>query len=146
MRWLTTATLVFASASSAWAKVDSLVSERYLHKRGLDASGNYNITVIHTNDVHAHLDEWRAGRGTDCTEGSECISGYARIKQKIKDLKATVTDPVVLNAGDEFQVGAFHGSGVVCETDLGFGREPSSLRIMVEKRFRIPSTKSATMP
>ncbi|PVF98209.1 Metallo-dependent phosphatase [Serendipita vermifera] len=105
MYWITTATLAVVTASSAWAK-DSLVSKRYLdqlQKRGLDASGNYNITVIHTNDVHSHLDEWRAGRGTDCTPGNECISGYARIKQKIKDLRETVTDPVVLNAGDEFQ-------------------------------------------
>lgn len=99
-------TLLFASTAiiTASAKVDSLVSKRSIEKRYLDAEGNYNITVVHTNDVHAHLDQWRAGRGTDCTPGSECISGYARIKQKISELRESLQDPVFLNAGDEFQV------------------------------------------
>ncbi|CCA67175.1 related to 5`-nucleotidase precursor [Serendipita indica DSM 11827] len=85
------------------AKVDSLVSERALQKRFVDANGNYNVTIVHTNDVHAHLDQWRAGRGTDCTPGSECISGYARIKQKVSELRQSIQDPIFLNAGDEFQ-------------------------------------------
>lgn len=95
---------VFQSIATA-AKVDSLVSERHLQKRYLDTDGNYNITIVHTNDVHAHLDQWRAGTGTDCTPTSECISGYARIKQKVNELRNSLHDPVFLNAGDEFQVG-----------------------------------------
>jgi 5'-nucleotidase len=86
------------------AKVAFLVSKRALQKRYLDASGNYNITVVHTDDVHAHLDQWTAGRGTDCTPGSECIYGYARIERKISELRESLVDPVFLNAGDEFQV------------------------------------------
>ena len=62
------------------------------------------MTFLHTNDVHAHLDEWRAGRGTDCSPNTECISGYARIKQKINEIRNSTRDVVVLNAGDEFQV------------------------------------------
>jgi 2',3'-cyclic-nucleotide 2'-phosphodiesterase (5'-nucleotidase family) len=102
---LSTVFLASAAIASVSPKVDSLVSKRALQRRYLDASGNYNITVVHTNDVHAHLDQWRAGRGTDCTPGSECISGYARIKQKISELRESLVDPVFLNAGDEFQVG-----------------------------------------
>ena len=45
-------------AVPAAAKVDRLVSSR-LSKRGLDSEGLYNVTILHTNDVHAHLDEWR---------------------------------------------------------------------------------------
>lgn len=98
-------TLAIASllaASSAAVKVDSLVSRR-LAKRGLDAEGLYNVTILHTNDVHAHLDVWRAGRGTDCSPGSECIAGYARIKDKITELRKETPDAIVLDDGDEFQ-------------------------------------------
>jgi 2',3'-cyclic-nucleotide 2'-phosphodiesterase (5'-nucleotidase family) len=93
-----------AIVTAVSAKVDSLVSKRALQKRYLDASGNYNITVVHTNDVHAHLDQWSEGRGTDCTPDNECIAGYARIKHKISELRESLVDPVFLNAGDESQV------------------------------------------
>ncbi|KZV99639.1 Metallo-dependent phosphatase [Exidia glandulosa HHB12029] len=96
---LATASLLAAPCA---AKVDRLVSSR-LSKRGLDSEGLYNVTILHTNDVHAHLDEWRAGRGTDCTEGSECIAGYARIKDKINEIRKEVPDAIVLDDGDEFQ-------------------------------------------
>lgn len=95
-----------AQGITSFAKVDSLVSKRALEKRYVDEDGNYNITIVHTNDVHSHLDEWRAGTGTDCTPGRECISGYARIKQKVDELRESLRDPVFLNAGDEFQVGS----------------------------------------
>lgn len=95
---------LFHGIVPAVARVDSLVSEKHLKRRYLDTSGNYNITILHTNDVHAHLDQWRAGMGTDCTATSECISGYARIKEKINELRQSLRDPVLLNAGDEFQV------------------------------------------
>jgi len=101
---LSTAFLASAAIVSVSAKVDSLVSKRALQRRYLDASGNYNITVVHTNDVHAHLDQWSAGRGTDCTPDNDCISGYARIKHKILELRKNLVDPVFLNAGDESQV------------------------------------------
>lgn len=101
-----TATLAIAATlaavPAALGKVDSLVSKR-LTKRGLDADGFYNITILHTNDVHAHLDEWRAGRGTDCSEGNECIAGYARIKTKVDEIRKNEPDVVVLDDGDEFQ-------------------------------------------
>ncbi|KIM23775.1 hypothetical protein M408DRAFT_17804 [Serendipita vermifera MAFF 305830] len=100
---LSTVLVASSAILTASAKVDSLVSKRALQKRYLDAEGNYNITVVHTNDVHAHLDEWRAGRGTDCTAGNECIAGYARIKQKVSELRTSLQDPIFLNAGDEFQ-------------------------------------------
>lgn len=105
MYLLKLAPLVVAyAATTVSAKVDRLISRRALDKRYLDDACNYNVTIVHTNDVHSHLDEWRAGRGTDCTPGSECIAGYSRIKQKVNELRQSLRDPVFLNAGDEFQV------------------------------------------
>jgi len=74
-----------------------------LRKRFLDDNGNYNITIIHVNDVHSHLDEFTSS-GTDCAAGKTCYGGYARLKTKIDELRATYDDSLVLNAGDEFQV------------------------------------------
>lgn len=105
MRILNPAPLIAAAASAAvFAKGASLISKHALERRYLDTSGNYNVTIVHTGDVHAHLDQWRAGTGTNCVPGSECIAGYARIKQKINELRQNLRDPIFLNAGDEFQV------------------------------------------
>jgi hypothetical protein len=136
--------VTLAAFTTALAKVDRLVSKHALEKRFLDDNGNYNVTIVHTNDVHAHLDEWRAGRGTDCTPGSECISGYSRIKTKINELRETLHDPVFLNAGDEFQVCRIVLLSITLAKHC-YHRELFSLRIMEAKRFRMRSTKSAMM-
>jgi 5'-nucleotidase len=57
------------------------------------------------NDVHAHLDEYRA-TGTDCEPSSSlnCYGGYARLKTKMNEIKSKAGNTLVLNMGDEFQV------------------------------------------
>jgi 2',3'-cyclic-nucleotide 2'-phosphodiesterase (5'-nucleotidase family) len=89
---------VFASSD---LKVDRLVSRR-LQKR--DAQANYNISIFHVNDVHAHLEEYKPS-GTNCTDPSAgCIAGYARLKDKIDELRPGRKNSLLLNLGDEFQV------------------------------------------
>jgi len=83
---------------------DVLLSERSLNKRFIDDQGNYNISFFHINDVHSHLDEFRSS-GTDCVSPSAgCFGGYARVSQKIKDIRPGLQDSLFLNVGDEFQV------------------------------------------
>ena len=58
----------------------------------------------HINDVHAHLDEFRAS-GTDCTNKTlGCFGGYARVKTVIEESRKGHNDSLFLNVGDEFQV------------------------------------------
>jgi hypothetical protein len=59
----------------------------------------------HVNDVHAHLDQYRTS-GTDCDpSSSQCVGGYARIKSKVDEIRASSpADTLVLSMGDEFQV------------------------------------------
>ncbi|CED84792.1 5' nucleotidase [Phaffia rhodozyma] len=108
----------------AKGKDDHLVSSDYLssnlHKRHWDDQGNYNITFIHVNDVHAHLDQYRAS-GTDCpTDGSvPCLGGYARIMDKTREIRSQVQDSLLFNAGDEFQgtlFYSFYGPQKIAET------------------------------
>lgn len=102
--------LALASAApSTLSWPDShLVSRRYSshHKRFVDEAGNYNITIFHLNDVHAHLDQFTAS-GADChpEDGKPCYGGYARVKTKVDELRGVYKDSLFINAGDEFQVG-----------------------------------------
>ncbi|XP_037509611.1 protein 5NUC [Rhipicephalus sanguineus] len=70
------------------------------------ASGELNLTIIHTNDIHAHLDESNKYGGT-CFDGnvtnSTCVGGVARIVAKMKEIRANVTNSLFVNAGDFFQ-------------------------------------------
>ena len=115
---------LFSSLANAQIVEDRLISRR-LQKRGLDVNGNYNISIYHLNDVHAHLDEFRSS-GTDCTDPTKgCYGGYARIKTVIDRDRPTKENSLFLNAGDEFQGTLFYsyyGGEKIAETlnQLGF--------------------------
>ncbi|KAG8952979.1 hypothetical protein FRC04_003431 [Tulasnella sp. 424] len=117
-----------ASPDSLWSDTH-LVSRRYSSphsKRFIDDAGRYNITILHLNDVHAHLDQFTAS-GTDChpENGKPCYGGYARFKTKVDELRGVYKDSLLINAGDEFQGTLFYtylGPSVIAETinQLGF--------------------------
>ncbi|KAG8869127.1 hypothetical protein FRB97_001592, partial [Tulasnella sp. 331] len=93
-------------------------------KRFFDKDGNYNITIIHVNDVHAHLDQFAAS-GAECAPGKTCYGGYARIKTKVAEMKGKYSDSLVLNAGDEFQGTLYYtvdGPSIIAQTlnQIGF--------------------------
>ncbi|KIY71075.1 Metallo-dependent phosphatase [Cylindrobasidium torrendii FP15055 ss-10] len=105
---LSLALSVAASASAALtpsvveSRLDRLVSSRSLAKRA-ESKDNYNITIFHINDVHAHLDEFAAS-GTDCTNPARgCYGGYARTKDMITKLRPEHNNTLFLDVGDEFQ-------------------------------------------
>ncbi|KAF9265140.1 Metallo-dependent phosphatase [Marasmius fiardii PR-910] len=85
----------------------------------------YDITIFHINDVHAHLDEYRSS-GTDCTNPTQgCFGGYARVKQKLEELRPGAKNSLLLNIGDEFQgtlFFTFYGGEKIAETinQMGF--------------------------
>ncbi|EJD40763.1 Metallo-dependent phosphatase [Auricularia subglabra TFB-10046 SS5] len=74
---------------------------------GYTADGVYDVTLIHVNDVHAHLDQFQPS-GMDCDPKHECVGGYARLKTKIDELRAKDPSALLLNAGDEFQGTLFY--------------------------------------
>jgi 2',3'-cyclic-nucleotide 2'-phosphodiesterase (5'-nucleotidase family) len=101
-------TLVVASvfANTTQPKVDRLVSRRP-HKRAIQ--DYFNVTIFHVNDIHAHLDQFSEFNSTaaNCTNprgGSQCVGGYARVKDKVDELRPKQNNSLLLNMGDEFEV------------------------------------------
>ncbi|KAL7416609.1 Metallo-dependent phosphatase-like protein [Mrakia frigida] len=100
-----------------------LVSEdfasHHLQARNGDGSkqdSTYNVTFLHINDVHAHLDEYRSS-GVDCPRNSTdifnvtkvpCFGGYSRVLTKAKEERAKKNNSLFFNAGDEFQGTLFY--------------------------------------
>ena len=64
----------------------------------------FDITLFHVNDVHAHLDRYRAS-GANCTDLTQgCFGGYPSIKATVDSLRPQKKNNLFLNIGDEFQV------------------------------------------
>ena len=74
-------------------------------------SGGFTLTVIHTNDTHAHIEQFDSS-GASCSEekatAGECFGGVARRATKIEELRGTVTNPILVDAGDQFQGSLFY--------------------------------------
>jgi 5'-nucleotidase len=68
--------------------------------------GEYELTIIHTNDVHARVDQFD-GYGGSCSEedaaAGECYGGVARRATEIDKLRSDGGNTILVDAGDEFQ-------------------------------------------
>ena len=66
------------------------------------------LTIVHTNDVHAHLLPSDA-KLQDCdVDNADCLGGYARIKSVIDGIRQTSDNVVVVDAGDRFSGTVFY--------------------------------------
>ena len=67
---------------------------------------NYDLTILHTNDVHDRKEQFDSGGGM-CSEEEastgRCYGGVARTATMVKDIKAQVDNVLFLDAGDQFQ-------------------------------------------
>ncbi|KAF9995413.1 hypothetical protein BGZ80_000342 [Entomortierella chlamydospora] len=74
-------------------------------------NGWLNLTVIHTNDIHARMDPAN-NLGVACTEADiaqgNCYGGAARHKTLIQQLRKGKQNSLVLDGGDEFQGTLFY--------------------------------------
>jgi 5'-nucleotidase len=99
---------IAALAAASPALADDVLTSKRMAKRFIDDEGHFNMSFIHINDVHAHLDEFSSS-GTDCTRPERgCFGGIARIKTVLDELRADHPDNLVINAGDEFQGTLFY--------------------------------------
>ncbi|XP_072018498.1 5'-nucleotidase-like [Amphiura filiformis] len=64
-----------------------------------------NVTILHTNDIHARYEEIDA-YGGPCTEdlanAGACFGGYARRVTKVKEIRNLEENVLLLDAGDRF--------------------------------------------
>ncbi|KAH6938174.1 hypothetical protein HPB50_007346 [Hyalomma asiaticum] len=76
-----------------------------------EESKRFTLTVLHTNDVHAHIEE-STKYGAMCSERDKenrsCVGGVARIKTKVTELKQQYPGTLFMNAGDFFQGTAWY--------------------------------------
>ncbi|XP_059178709.1 snake venom 5'-nucleotidase-like isoform X3 [Physella acuta] len=68
---------------------------------------DFSLTLLHTNDVHARIEETDA-RSAPCTPeqaaGKNCFGGVARIRTMVEKKRAEhVNHTILLDAGDQFQ-------------------------------------------
>lgn len=64
-------------------------------------AADWDLTLLHTNDVHARVDETNKDSGK-CTNGN-CFAGVARRFTKIKEIRSKEKNVLLLDAGDQFQ-------------------------------------------
>ncbi len=67
----------------------------------------YNLTILHTNDVHDRMKQFNA-RGESCSNedklNGQCYGGVSRRATMINGIRTTVRGNVLLlDAGDQFQ-------------------------------------------
>ncbi|XP_075537229.1 protein 5NUC-like [Dermacentor variabilis] len=77
----------------------------------LAEESGFTLTVLHTNDVHAHIEE-STKYGAMCSDedkkSKSCVGGVARIKAKVTELKKQYPGALFMNAGDFFQGTAWY--------------------------------------
>ncbi|XP_033859388.3 snake venom 5'-nucleotidase-like isoform X2 [Acipenser ruthenus] len=62
----------------------------------------FDVTLLHTNDVHARVEETSVYSGK-CDPGGECYAGVARRLTKINSIRKTEENVLLLDAGDQYQ-------------------------------------------
>ncbi len=72
----------------------------------LAQGGDYTLTILHTNDVHAHVDQFTQ-YGSFCSDedaaAGNCFGGVARRATKISEIQAQGGNTILIDAGDAFQ-------------------------------------------
>ena len=73
--------------------------------------GDFELVILHTNDVHARIDQFDSG-GNACDEDelaeNSCLGGVARRKVMIDQVRGEGGNVVLLDAGDQFQGTLFY--------------------------------------
>lgn len=75
------------------------------------ASAEYNLTILHINDFHARFEPINSSDSTcgekDAAE-NKCFGGIARLVTAVEDARSRSANPLLLDAGDQFQGSLFY--------------------------------------
>lgn len=63
---------------------------------------SFNLTVMHTNDVHAHYNEINTF-GSQCNDIENCYGGMARLKYKVDEIKRLYPNTLFWDTRDQYQ-------------------------------------------
>lgn len=68
---------------------------------GVCLTSAFDLTVLHTNDLHARYEETNKFSGS-CS-GDDCYGGLVRLKTKIEELRSSIPNTILLDGGDMYQ-------------------------------------------
>nr|XP_054348864.1 5'-nucleotidase isoform X2 [Pongo pygmaeus] len=66
------------------------------------AAGAWELTILHTNDVHSRLEQ-TSEDSSKCVNASRCIGGVARLFTKVQQIRRAEPNVLLLDAGDQYQ-------------------------------------------
>ncbi|XP_027459238.2 5'-nucleotidase [Zalophus californianus] len=66
------------------------------------AAGAWELTILHTNDVHSRLEQ-TSEDSSKCVNASRCVGGVARLFTKVQQIRRTEPHVLLLDAGDQYQ-------------------------------------------
>ena len=67
---------------------------------------SFDLTILHTNDVHSRLEQFDSGTvrcNQESANAGECFGGVARIQTVVKQTREDVENVLFLDGGDQFQ-------------------------------------------
>lgn len=67
------------------------------------ARAAFQLTLLHTNDVHARVEQTSSDSGKCQSRPLDCYGGVARRYTKIQEIRATHPNVLLLDAGDQYQ-------------------------------------------
>ncbi|XP_038161273.1 snake venom 5'-nucleotidase-like [Cyprinodon tularosa] len=67
------------------------------------AAADLNLVLLHTNDVHARVEETSVHSGKCSGKAGECFGGVARRATMIQRIRSQNKNVLLLDAGDQFQ-------------------------------------------
>lgn len=83
---------------------------------------SFDLTILHTNDIHSHLGGIKKESGNPCFTSTtpDCVGGMARLAQSILDIRQSTPNTILLDAGDQFVGTAFHSDFINTPDQLPF--------------------------
>lgn len=66
------------------------------------AAGAWELTILHTNDVHSRLEQ-TSEDSSKCVDASRCVGGVARLYTKVQQIRSSEPHVLLLDAGDQYQ-------------------------------------------
>lgn len=66
------------------------------------AARAWELTVLHTNDVHSRLEQ-TSEDSSKCVNASRCVGGVARLFTKVQQIRRAEPHVLLLDAGDQYQ-------------------------------------------
>ena len=75
------------------------------------AAADYSLTILHTNDFHAHFEpvsKYDSGCGAEDNADGKCFGGSARLVTAINEARARSDNSILVDGGDQFQGTLFY--------------------------------------